>query len=117
MTASLSDPKTAVYAVFVCRADLSDLVTSHLPGLCRRRGVRLCDLPAGSEARLGKAIGLPRVSVIAICKDHKDDENLNALYQFIDEHLAASPTNQTSGYRPVEIETLTTYVPIKIKSK
>lgn len=58
--------------LFVCKDDArSDLLYNHFPRLCQssqRRGqdIHLIAMPEGTEAVLGKALGLPRTGCLAL---------------------------------------------------
>lgn len=99
---------TELCAIIVTRPP--SMVTHHFPKLCSGRGIKLLALKEGSEAQLGKTVGLPRIGVIGVLEPKPELSVVLRQISLVEPSIA-------EVYRPVQVETTTQWIPIQSKEK
>ncbi|KAG0647568.1 hypothetical protein D0Z07_6584 [Hyphodiscus hymeniophilus] len=113
-------------AIFVCRCLQSSVLYEHLPQLVYTASLafpsqpptKLVELPSGSEARLAKALGIPRVSSIGVLDGAPLSQSLVDLVRGVsDIEIPWLQQAKRSKYLPVKINAIGSFTTTVKKDK
>ncbi|KAG2226316.1 hypothetical protein INT45_005988 [Circinella minor] len=115
------------WTIFVCKRDIQPTqLCNHLLPMCTMAKTKLVPLPEGSVVKIGQALHIPRVSVLALQikednGDNKEEERLRLAVEEVPNlpqtQWLDDATSSKGTYQPTNVKVIQTTAPIKQPKK